>query len=110
MPIPNPTSNETEQDFISRCVEAIYDEYGAEQASAICYSTWRKESKLGQQEFTYSKLRELHYRGIDLTKLQEEGDGLEDSCWEDYAPLGTKILDGREVPNCIPKEDHPDYQ
>jgi hypothetical protein len=102
MPIPIPTSNETEQDFISRCVEAIYDEYGAEQASAICYSTYRKESKLGQQEFTYSRLRELHYRGIDLTKLQEEGAGLEDVCWDGYEAIGTKILDGREVPNCVP--------
>jgi hypothetical protein len=109
MPIPIPESNESEQDYISRCVEAIYDEYGAEQASAICYSTYRKESKLGQQEFTYSRLRELHYRGIDLTKLAEEG-GLEDSCWDGYAPLGTKILDGREVPNCIPEEEHPDFK
>jgi hypothetical protein len=103
MPIPIPESNESEQDYISRCVEAIYDEYGAEQASAICYSTYRKESKLGQQEFTYSRLRELHYRGIDLTKLaEEEGAGLEDACWSGYEAIGTKILDGREVPNCVP--------
>ena len=108
MPIPIPQASETEQDYVSRCVEAIYDEYGAEQSAGICYSTWRKESKLGQQEHTFSKLRELHYRGIDLTKLAE-GD-LEDSCWDGYAPLGTKELDGRTVPACIPIEDHPDYQ
>ena len=102
MPIPIPESNESEQDYISRCVEAIYDEYGAEQASAICYSTYRKESKLGQQEFTYSRLRELHYRGIDLTKLAEEGAGLEDACWDGYEAIGMKVLDGRLVPNCVP--------
>lgn len=28
--------------------------------------------------------------------------GLEDACWEGYEPIGTKILDGREVPNCVP--------
>ena len=27
---------------------------------------------------------------------------LEDACWEGYEPIGTKILDGREVPNCVP--------
>ena len=101
MPIPLPESNETEQDFISRCVEAIYDEYGAEQSAGICYSTWRKESKLGQQEHTFSKLRELHYRGIDLTKLAEDG-GLEDACWDGWEAIGTKELDGRTVPNCVP--------
>ena len=101
MPIPIPTSNATEQDFISRCVEAIYDEYGAEQSAGICYSTWRKESKLGQQEFTYSKLRELHYRGVDLTKLAE-GDGLEGACWDGYEAIGMKVLDGVLVPNCVP--------
>jgi ElaB/YqjD/DUF883 family membrane-anchored ribosome-binding protein len=28
--------------------------------------------------------------------------GLEDACWEGYEAIGTKILDGKEVPNCVP--------
>lgn len=35
---------------------------------------------------------------IDKEKMAE----LEDACWEGYEPIGTKILDGREVPNCVP--------
>lgn len=27
---------------------------------------------------------------------------LEDACWEGYEAIGTKIVDGREVPNCVP--------
>jgi hypothetical protein len=27
---------------------------------------------------------------------------LEDACWEGYEAIGTKILDGKEVPNCVP--------
>lgn len=42
MPIPNPRSDEQEQDYISRCISELYDEYGQEQAAAICYSTWRE--------------------------------------------------------------------
>jgi hypothetical protein len=42
-------------------------------------------------------MRELAYRGINLA----EG-GLEDACWEGYEPIGTKELDGRTVPNCVP--------
>lgn len=28
--------------------------------------------------------------------------GLEDACWEGYEAIGTKMVDGKEVPNCVP--------
>ena len=99
MPIPKPNSNETEQDFVSRCVEAIYDEYGQEQGSAICYKTYRTETSLSKQELMYSRLREMHYRGINLKAIEAS---LDDSCWDGYEAIGTKELDGKTVPNCIP--------
>lgn len=34
--------------------------------------------------------------------LFSENMGLEDACWEGYEAIGTKILDGKEVPNCVP--------
>jgi len=27
---------------------------------------------------------------------------MENNCWDGYEPYGTKILDGKEVPNCVP--------
>lgn len=30
--------------------------------------------------------------------------GLEDACWPGWEAIGTKIKDGREVPNCVPKD------
>lgn len=42
-PIPSPESGEDEQKYISRCISKIIDEYGQEQASAICYSKWREK-------------------------------------------------------------------
>ena len=39
-PIPSPESGEEEDKYISRCISSIIDEYGQEQASAICYSKW----------------------------------------------------------------------
>jgi hypothetical protein len=41
MPIPSRKKGEPEQDFVSRCISSIIDEYGQEQAAAICYATWR---------------------------------------------------------------------
>ena len=41
--IPLPEGGEDEQTYISRCVSAITDEYGQEQALGICYSTWEKK-------------------------------------------------------------------
>jgi hypothetical protein len=39
-PIPSPSGDEDEQKYISRCISSIIDEYGQEQAAAICYSKW----------------------------------------------------------------------
>jgi hypothetical protein len=97
MPIPK-VSGETEQEYISKCIPAIIDEYGQEQAAAICYSTYRTEVGMSGERLVASKINQLSkYKGINLA----EG-GLEDACWEGYEPIGTKILDGREVPNCVP--------
>ena len=41
--IPSPEGGEDEQTFISRCISAIYDEYGQEQSAAICYSKWQEK-------------------------------------------------------------------
>lgn len=47
--------------------------------------------------------------GIDwaerkLEQLKEEM-GLEDACWPGYEAIGTKMVNGKEVPNCVPKDE-----
>ena len=101
MPIPKVKKGQTEAEYVSECISAIYDEYGQEQGSAICYNTYRSSQSMSTQSKIASKLRQDSYKGIDLIKLAE-GDGLEDACWPGYEAIGTKILDGREVPNCVP--------
>jgi hypothetical protein len=99
MPIPSVNSGQSEQEYVSECISAIIDEYGQEQAAAICYSTYRKEVGMSGERLVASKLNQLNkYKGINL---KEEGD----PCWEGYEQYGTKIVDGREVPNCIPIKD-----
>lgn len=53
MPIPIPTKGQTEEEFIGECIPAIIDEYGQEQAAAICYATYEKETSMS----SYSKNR-----------------------------------------------------
>lgn len=38
--IPSPESNEDKDKYVSRCISSIIDEYGQEQAAAICYAKW----------------------------------------------------------------------
>ena len=92
MPIPNPSSSETQNDYVGRCMSEISGEYPQEQAVAICISTYQKEtmSKPTEQRIA-DKLSGIHLLA-----------GLEDSCWEGYEAIGTKMLNGREVPNCVP--------
>ena len=102
MPV-NPKKNEREEEFISRCIgEEISAGYEQSQAAAICYSYWRKD-KMSKITDPASKVMakvkyDADFRGINLQ-------GLEDACWDGYEAIGTKILDGREVPNCVPIKD-----
>jgi len=43
----------------------------------------------------------LRFKISDVKKPKKMAD-LEDACWEGYEPIGTKELDGRTVPNCVP--------
>ncbi len=99
MPI-NIRQGETEEQFISRCIGTeIGSGKEQEQAAAICYSYWRKDkmSKLkGQDKIIETLKYNRDFRGVNLTNFGENSD----ACWEGYIQVGTKILDGREVPDC----------
>ena len=47
MPLPEPRKNESEEDFVSRCIESLTkdesDKFPSkEQRAAVCYSQWRR--------------------------------------------------------------------
>jgi hypothetical protein len=104
MPV-NPKKGERQEDFISRCIgEEVGAGYEQDVAAAICYSYWDKD-KMSKMTEMSSKVHakvayQEKYRGINL--FAEAG---EDPCWSGYEQYGTKDLDGREVPNCIPISD-----
>ena len=50
MPIPKPNSEESESEFVSRCIRKIIDEYDQSQAAAICYNTYRKKESMSKKE------------------------------------------------------------
>jgi hypothetical protein len=101
MPI-KPNKGEREKDFISRCIETEVGTYGKETevATAICYSVWRRDKleKASGMEKIQEKLSFARdFKGINL-----QAEGLEDACWPGWTAVGTKELDGKTVPNCVP--------
>ena len=103
MPV-NVKKGESESDFISRCIgEEVGAGYEQSQAAAICYSYWDKDNMSKITDTTSKVMASVNfntkYRGINL--LAEAGD----PCWDGYEQYGTKDMDGREVPNCIPIKD-----
>jgi hypothetical protein len=102
MPIPKPQGGEQEDKYISRCISEIGSEYDVEgQAYAVCKSTYDKD-RMSKITDTMGKVMarvayDTKFRGINLLAT-----GLEDACWEGYEAIGTKDMDGREVPNCVP--------
>ena len=95
MPIPKPTSGESQNEYVGRCMHEIASEYDTnEQAVAIRISTYQRGTmSKSTQERVADKLAGVHLLA-----------GLEDACWEGYIAIGTKVKDGREVPNCVPVE------
>jgi hypothetical protein len=106
MPIPKPEGAELEEKYISRCISEIASEYDVEgQAYAVCKSTYDKDKMSKIKDISAKVMARVAYdtkfRGINL-----QAAGLEDACWPGYEAIGTKDMDGREVPNCVPiKED-----
>jgi hypothetical protein len=75
MPIPKPKPDESEKDFISRCMgdKVMLDEYESSQRAAICYSAWRK--KIGAKILDWKVFSKIASKFQDLFKITvEEGD------------------------------------
>lgn len=103
MPV-NIKSGETEDQFIGRCMSIENESFPDEaQRYAVCKSIWDR-GKMKSAKGTAQKVKLKYdyiqnFKGINL----EEG-GLENACWDGYIAIGTKELNGREVPNCVPVE------
>jgi hypothetical protein len=50
MPVPKPNSGESEQEFVSRCMHEIGNEYDQQQALAICYNMFTSAKAEGQAQ------------------------------------------------------------
>lgn len=57
------------------------------------------------EDLTPIKIEEAQPQGMSLSDCdcQKFADG--EPCWEGYEMIGMKIVDGKEVPNCVPKKD-----
>ena len=100
MPVDKPKPGETQEEYLKYCIPAEINEgMEADQAAAVCYSYWDKD-KMSKIKDTSAKVMakiiyNVKFKGINLA---EDGD----PCWDGYEQYGTKDMDGREVPNCVP--------
>ena len=71
MPIPNPEKGEKTDEFLSRCIKAIADEYTREQAYAICQKKVdnRNMSKESEEVFVLTP-KKAENRGAYLSRCQ----------------------------------------
>ena len=63
--MPHPEEGEQKKDFMKRCIPMLIDE-GREraQSSAICYSVWGRENKIGDtSEQEYQRKKKLSKNG-----------------------------------------------
>lgn len=81
--------SETQEEFIGRCMSEESSSFPDEdQRYAVCVGYWEKRT-MNSQERVLNK----------INKFIEPN-----PCWDGYIAVGTKMVDGREVPNCVPEE------
>lgn len=98
--LPEPKPNEGREQYIRRCVPTLYKpggEYDQRISTAMCADRYENSNTLLNKKLdSFSSVA----RKIRLYFADEPT--LEDACWDGYIAIGTKDMDGREVPNCIP--------
>lgn len=96
----SPSKGEHQVDFLPRCISAMIDEgKPQDQAVAMCYSMWEQAHQAVKLGFDPSALPPY----VEQAPKKKGEKFIEPNpCWEGYEAYGTKILDGKEVPNCVP--------
>ena len=102
--LPEPKPKEARYEYILRCIPTLYKaggEYDQKTATAMCADRYENSNTLLKKDtkMSYDSMNRVA-RNIKLYFADEPS--LKDACWEGYEAIGTKILDGREVPNCVP--------
>ncbi len=73
MPLPTPNENESEQDFIPRCMgdeTANADFPKQEQRAAVCYRQWRERKTMDSTEATEVSMDTTDEKALSLERLQ----------------------------------------
>ena len=64
---------------------------------------WQRRRKMHQDAIDAANA-EAKAKGVTPAQLQEEKK-MKNPCWKGYEMVGTKTKDGKEVPNCVPKNE-----
>lgn len=73
VPMPTPNENETQAEFVSRCIPIVLDDgtaTDADQAAAVCYSLWRDSEKGGMMSHEYKTFP------VTNTEINDEAQGI----------------------------------
>ena len=111
MPVDKPKAGESRDNYLNYCIPIeVQSGKEVDVAAAICNSYYDKD-KMSKIKDTSSKVMAkvaygAKYKGIHLGQIMPDGSyEFEDPCWDGYEQYGTKDMDGREVPNCIPIDE-----
>ena len=102
MPIPSPSDGETKDDFMSRCISAISDEYPNDQAVAICMGKWGEALKERMEQTAKWKFV-AEADACELCQIHH-GETFETSeIWDEFPyamPLYDNVIEPNIHPNC----------
>jgi hypothetical protein len=84
-------------------IEGLFEHKAVSASKEVSYLS--KEIDDLSEEEAKALLNHIHSLLMPSMNMND----LEDACWDGYVAIGTKMKDGREVPNCVPLEEALEY-
>ena len=88
---------EISQKLKARYVTRASDDFG--------HQNMGRRNTTGDQQKEFARKEKNRQRGLARALRKEEKMKGEDPCWKGYEMIGKKLKAGRQVPNCVPKNE-----
>lgn len=103
-----PGEKNVKEEVVTEISQKLKDRYVARASDDFGHQNMARRNTTGDQQKEFARKEKNRAQGISRALRKEEKMKGEDPCWKGYHMVGKKLKAGREVPNCVPKNEEVD--
>lgn len=100
-----PGEKNVKEEIVTEISQKLKDRYVARASDDFGHRNMARRNTTGDQQKEFARKEKNRAQGISRALRKEEKMKGEDPCWKGYHMVGKKLKAGREVPNCVPKNE-----